>query len=141
MLNAFIRCIKRIGNRDHMNSEPVNLGRKYWPPIGTARALRRYQFGDYRALLMDNIQASGRVQYLYVLEVYAPTGGRCLAVASEKNSFPDPDEPPSYFLGVFHGDCHDNFGRAEKWGDLDKFVERALEIVCEELQVEKAILL
>lgn len=122
MLNTFLRFIKKIRAKDHMDNEPITHQRKYWPPIGTARALRRYQFDDYRALLMDNIQASGRVQYLYVLEVYAPTGGRCFAVASEKDSFPTPGEPPSYFLGVFHGYRHDNLGLSEDWGDLDKVV-------------------
>ena len=141
MLNAFIRFIKRIGNREQMDKEALNPPRKHWPLIADARPLRRYQLGDYRALLLGDIQAGGRVQYLYVLEVYDPTRQRCFAVAAEKNSFPDPDEPPSYFLGVFNGDWHDNLGRSEEWGDLDKFTDRALEIVCNELQIEKAVLL
>ncbi len=141
MLNALLGFIKRTGAKDLMDDEPSSPQQQYWPMIGTARALRRYQFGDHRALLMDNIKAGGLVQYLYVLEVYAPTLQRCLAVASEKNSFQNPDEPLAYFLGVFYGDAHDNLGLSEEWGDLDTFVERALAIVCEELHVEKAVLL
>ncbi len=122
-----------------MDNKPVTQQKKHWPRIVFARPLRRYQFGSHHALLLDEIQADGLVQYLYVLEVYDPTRRRCFAVASEKNSFPKPGAPPSYFLGVFHGDVHENLGLSEEWGDLETFTERALKIVCEKLDVEKAV--
>ena len=64
---------------------------------------------------------------------------RCLAVAVEVNSFADPSAPPAYFLGVFHGDRHENLGVSAEWGELEKFTARDLEIACQELQVENVV--
>lgn len=115
----------------------MNQQNKYWPLISSANRLREYTLNDHQALLLGDIESTGRVQYHFVLLVYDPAGEICFAVTSERNTFADPEKTPSYFLGVFRGYLRENRGKSVDWGDLETFAKRALEIAKESLQIEE----
>ena len=97
------------------------------------------QLTDLYTALFDALEALDQQldgYGLYAIREHQKAGEVCFAVAAEKDSFPDPQEAPAFFLGVFHGDRHDNLGLSVDWGDLDKFTHSALEIVGKELHVE-----
>jgi hypothetical protein len=41
----------------------------------------------------------------------------------------------SHFLGLFDGDCHENCGASDDWGDEGKFTAEALKIIREKFGV------
>ena len=113
-------------------SEPCHLD--YRPLFVHAKLIWRYRGGSYEAALFGEIVSAGRMQYLYVLEV-AKSDFPCLSVASEISAL-DPAGKGPYFLGVFSGKGHDNYGTSDDWGDIDLFEARALEIVRQYLEVD-----
>ena len=104
---------------------PCRLG--YRPQMVRAEPIRHYHAGPYEAVLFGEIEAAGRVQYIFVLEV-AKADYPCLYVASEINSLGSPGKGP-YFLGVFSGEGHGNLGLSDDWGDIDLFEAKGLELV------------
>jgi hypothetical protein len=60
------------------------------------------------------------------------TGRPCFAVASEVNRVASPDSERSHFLGVFPGEPqHINLGASHDWADIERFANKALEIIAE----------
>lgn len=116
-------------------------GPKYWPRVGKRRVLSKHKLGDYFAVLYGDLESLGHVQYAYVLFVI-DENDIVLCVASEREDeevFRDNAAlgQPSYVLGVFPGTGHQNMGRSDDWGDVDKFRERALEVARERLGVSE----
>ena len=99
----------------------------YRPAVKQAKPIKHYRGAEYMATMFSEIVSAGRVQYLYILEV-TKSGVPCFYVASEINIFSPPGKGP-YFLGVFSGNGHGNYGLSDDWGDLDLFEAKALEIV------------
>jgi len=119
----------------------------YMPAIIDARHVRSYQVGPYLTMLFTDCKSAGQIQYRHVLFVYAPPDPRqprhvqlqrIMAVAAERNAMLDkiPDTPKKgHFLGVFPGEGHMNMGMSEDWDDLEKFAQKALEIVANQYMV------
>ncbi len=113
----------------------------YMPAIIDARHVRSYQVGPYLTMLFTDCKSAGQIQYRHVLFVYAPPDPRqprhvqlqrIMAVAAERNAMLDkiPDTPKKgHFLGVFPGEGHMNMGMSEDWDDLEKFAQKALELL------------
>jgi hypothetical protein len=60
------------------------------------------------------------------------TGRPCFAVVSEVNRVAAPDSERSHFLGVFPGGPqHINLGASDDWADMERFANKALEIIAE----------
>ena len=117
------RCSDELGTKT--SSEPCHLG--YRPQLVNAKLIRSYRGGPYEAALFGEIVSAGGVKYLYVLEV-SKSDFPCLYVASEINALGPAGKGP-YFLGVFSGKGHHNYGLSDDWGYLDLFEARALELV------------
>ncbi len=65
-----------------------------FPKIESANPCKLYSFGEYQAVLLDEVQAAHMVQYHYVLMVHRGTDKTpCLAVASEY-SCPETEKTP-----------------------------------------------
>ncbi|MBZ0283878.1 MAG: hypothetical protein K8L97_24280 [Anaerolineae bacterium] len=119
----------------------------YMPAIIDARHVRSYQVGPYLTMLFTDCKSAGQIQYRHVLFVYAPPDprdprpkppSRIMAVAAERNPHLErvPDVPRNgYFLGVFPGEGHMNMGMSEDWYDLEKFAQKALEIVANQYMI------
>ena len=103
------------------------------PLISSATCPRHYQFGDYRALMLTGITASGVMQYHHALLVYRRGRPRpCLAVSCEYLYEEDADCP---VLGLFAGNAHSNYGEAPELTDPEAFANRALALAMEQLQL------
>lgn len=108
----------------------------YLPQIRGGRPLMARKLGEYRLLLLGDLESPGTVQYLYVLAAFrGEEQVPCLCVASEKNMLHGKGLPGSgsHFLGVFPGRGHLNLGASDDWADLRKFAGRALEVCREHL--------
>jgi hypothetical protein len=114
---------------------------KYWPRIGARREVSRHMIGPYTAVLLADIESLQRVQYEYVLIVQDEAGETQVCISSE----PEDAEyrrlndlgPASFVLGLFPGEGHENYGRSDDWGHVDKFRARALELAAKFLGIEQ----
>jgi len=119
----------------------------YLPHITKADRHSSYVSGGYILIVLTNCVSGGMVQYTHVVIVYQPTTQSkrdlqpIMAVASEVNQMHQPGDDCSHFLGVFDGGSHLNMGCSDAWADLDRFVERALEIAVERLALPHAPML
>jgi hypothetical protein len=96
----------------------------YFPIIDSGNPRQTFLFAGYRAVLLDRICSSQRIQYYFVLVVFRGEELQpCLAVASEYSS---PESKAEPFLGVFPGEGHLNLGMSARWFDIDQFTNEAL---------------
>jgi hypothetical protein len=103
----------------------------YFPVIASANPRRRYLFGEYQALLLDEVRSAQTIQYYFILIVFRGQDEvPCLAVASEYSAA-ESDAAP--FLGVFPGDGHLNLGNSPDWLVLDKFAAEAVRVALNHL--------
>jgi hypothetical protein len=108
----------------------------YLPTVKSGRLVERYLMGEYIGLLVTDCESDGLIHYDHVLFVYREGDqSPCYAVAAEMNKLMIQHEE-GRFLGVFPGNGHMNMGMSPHWRDLDKFVQRALEVVMEHFKIE-----
>ena len=105
----------------------------YAPQVESANPKQTFQLGKYTAILFDNITATGRVKYLYMIVAYDETRQPCLYVTSELNSMAKRFGGGSHFLGIFDGTGHINRGDSDDWADEKKFTAMAVQIIKEKL--------
>ena len=121
------------------------------PGIQSAREVRRHEFGDFRAILFDEIVSFDIVEYTFMMILYSNKSGEpILYLTSEKNSAPFVElfqnlgiEPQtnaegiegtgSHFFCAFDEDGHSNYGASNNWADADKFEQEALKAIGEGL--------
>jgi hypothetical protein len=114
----------------------------YLPDLADAQFVRHYffrhpQHGPCSCVLVTQCKAnSPNLQYAHVMYVYEQgdflTGRPCFAVAAEVNRIAPPGSGRSYFLGMFPGEPqHVNLGASDEWADIEKFADKALEIIVE----------
>ena len=120
----------------------------YLPDLKDARFVRNYFFrhpqrGPCSCVLVTQCKAnSPNLQYAHVMYVYEQgdflTGRPCFAVASEVNRMASPGSGRSYFLGMFPGEPqHINLGASDDWVDIEKFANKALDIIVEHFSLSK----
>ena len=103
------------------------------PLISSASCSRHYRFGDYAALLLTGISASGLMQYHHALLVYRRGRPRpCLAVSCE---YLDEEDAESPMFCLFAGETHRNYGEAPELTDPEAFANRALALALSQLQL------
>lgn len=108
----------------------------YLPMVKSGRLVERYQMGEYTGLLVTDCESDGLIHYDHVLFVYrSGEQAPCYAVAAEMNKLMIEHEQ-GRFLGVFPGSGHANLGLSPDWRDMDRFVQRALEVVVEHFKIE-----
>jgi hypothetical protein len=103
----------------------------YAPVIGAATPVKRIPLpsGKHTAILLDNIESKGSVQYRFILAVFSDqTREPCLFVTSEVNAMAKELGGGSHFLGLFPGDGHMNYGDSDDWADMEKFEKAAVEL-------------
>jgi hypothetical protein len=121
------------------------------PGIQSAREVRRYEIGDFRATFFDKIVSFDIVEYTYVVIMYGKDSDEpLLYFTSEKNTAPFEElfrrlgiEPTtgtkesggigSHFFCMFDEDGHSNYGASDDWGDADKFEQEVLKAINEGL--------
>ena len=118
----------------------------YMPAIIDAHHVESYVMGPLLTMVFTDCKSEGPVKYTHVLFVYIfdpeadeKTGmQRLMAVAAEVNQSPFANTTGSHFLGVFPGSGHINMGSSDSWADLEKFTEKALEVVAEKFNIAQA---
>ena len=120
----------------------------YLPELADARFVRNYVFrhpqrGPCSCVLVTECRTNSPIQYAHVMYIYEQgdflTGRPCFAVASEVNRVASPDSGRSHFLGVFPGGPqHLNLGATDDWADIEKFANKALEVIVEHFSLAKA---
>lgn len=108
----------------------------YMPHIRSAVARRRYRLGSYTAVLLDQIESVGAVEYLYIVAVRRDGDDLpCLFVTSETSEMPEGLGGRPHFLGMFDASGHSNLGASDEWADMEHFASRALSIVIARLNI------
>jgi hypothetical protein len=108
----------------------------YAPVIGAATPVKRISLpsGKHTAILLDNIESKGSIEYRIILAVFNDqTREPCLFVASEVNAMAKELGGGSHFLGLFPGDGHMNYGDSDDWADMGKFEKAAVELAIQHL--------
>jgi hypothetical protein len=118
------------------------------PELVDARLVRHYFFrhpqrGPCSCVLVTDCRTNSRIQYAHVMYVYEQgdflTGRPCFAVAAEVNRVASPGSGRSHFLGVFPGEPrHINLGASDEWADLERFANKALEVIVEHFSLSIA---
>ncbi len=112
----------------------------YAPLFGKARQVRGIPLvtsGNHTAYLLDDIESTGVIEYLFILAVYDDLRSRpCLYIASEVNANAEETGGGSHYLGLFPGDGHENHGSSDNWADIEKFEKAAIQLATQYLTVE-----
>lgn len=121
---------------------------------GGGTTVRAYTLGRGKAVLVQDPDSVGPIKYRYVMTVF-PVGSAkpVMFVTAEQNTlqaqmfktarekFNDPSltyDSKNYFLGVFSQAGRRNLGGSPKWGNLQQFESRALQLVCSELGIPES---
>jgi hypothetical protein len=105
----------------------------YLPAITTARWVRRYQLGPYRAVLLTECKSVGQIHYTHVLYIFGDESRPVLAVTAEYSD--DAGKDGQRFLTVFYKGVHYNCGLSLEWADLELFERKALQLAAEQLEI------
>ncbi|MDX1628949.1 MAG: hypothetical protein R3345_09645, partial [Fulvivirga sp.] len=107
----------------------------YAPKVTSARPKYRFNLGKYKAILFDNIESAGKVQYLYIMTLFDTQDRPIYHVTSEINQHPKTGR--TYFLGIFDGEKHMNMGASDQWADEEAFAQKAFSILQEKFPAQK----
>ena len=95
----------------------------YYPILIKSRIIHKGPLGSYRFELHDNCKAHGRIQYTYVLFVYASNEDvPSLCIAAENAIYPEGE----LIFGIFAEDGHHNHGIQPEIADVKIFFQRAI---------------
>jgi hypothetical protein len=104
---------------------------EYTPAIKSANPKWKLQVGRHTAVMFDNIESTGSIQYKYMIGVYDENRQAVFYVTSEVNRVAKRHGGGSHFLCIFNGGSHLNKGGSDDWADEEKFTEKAMEIIME----------
>jgi hypothetical protein len=100
------------------------------PAIQTAIPVRRYSYGEFTLTVLGDIESSNNVSYAYVMAVIQgqnPEPGLYLAAERAAGS--------GYDMRIVMQDGEEVIGHSEQWADLDVFVEEAVRVVAQVLNL------
>jgi hypothetical protein len=107
------------------------------PTIRTAIPKRRYQFGEFKAVALGDIQSNDAREYQYILALVVEGGTEpVLYVTAESNT---EAEPGSHRMRVYTKSDGRDLGAADAWADLDRFTDAALEVASRILKLSDEV--
>ena len=96
------------------------------PSISTAIPLRRFQLGDFQAVVLGEIESPDPVRYRYILALLR-------AGQTKPEFFVTCEQNPraqrtagSHRLRVISSAFDEDMGSSDDWADLDRFAEKAV---------------
>ena len=97
------------------------------PQIGTAIPKRRYQLGDFTAVVLGEVESRDGEEYRFVMAM-VPEGQRqpIFYVSSVRNRAGDEG---SHRLRAASAQLTRDLGASDDWNNLDAFCEEALQVV------------
>jgi len=113
------------------------------PIIKTAIPKRHYQFGEFSLVVLGEIESSDGISYHFLLGII-PEGKNApeLFISAEK-CLPEQHETNIYQMRVLAEKASKTINKSDRWKDLDEFMQDALALVSELLNLsdERPILL
>jgi hypothetical protein len=100
------------------------------PAIQTAIPLRRYSYGEFTLTVLGEIESGGDTRYAWVMAVSQgqnPEPGIYLTAEQVAGSGHD--------MRIIMADGEQLIGHSEQWSDLDMFVEEAVKVVSQVLNL------
>ena len=98
------------------------------PDIRTAIPRQRYQFGEFTVVVLGQVESGDEKLYQYIMAwVRDGQSDPALYVTAEKSS-PRQAAEGSHQLRLITDTMSEVLDVADQWGDLEAFVERALEL-------------
>jgi hypothetical protein len=104
------------------------------PKIRTAVPRRRYQFGEFNAVLLGEVDSDDERAYAHVLALIPEGAGEpTLYVTAEPNN--EEGGTGSHRLRVYTADDGRDLGAADDWADVEPFTEAAFEVASRVLKL------
>ena len=100
------------------------------PAIQTAIPVRRYSYGEFTLTVLGEIESGDDIRYAFIMAVIQgqhPEPG--LYLTAEQSA------GPGYDMRIIMQDGEQLIGHSEQWSDLDVFVEEAVKIVSQVLNL------
>lgn len=94
------------------------------PGIQTAIPRRRYRLGEFTVTVLGEVESSDGIDYRYIAAVIQgqnPEPGIYLSAEREAGA--------GYAMRLIMHDGAEVIGASEQWGELDAFVDAALDVV------------
>jgi len=104
------------------------------PGIVTAIPVRRYSFGEFTLTVLGEVESSDGIRYAYVMAVIQgqdPEPG--IYITAERETAPVCD------MRLVMRDGAEIIGRSEQWNNLDMFVEEAVRVVSQVLNLSDEV--
>lgn len=104
------------------------------PAIVTAIPVRRYSFGEFTLTVLGEVESSDGIRYAYVMAVIQgqdPEPGIYITAERETGSVCD--------MRLVMRDGAEIIGRSEQWDNLDMFVEEAVRVVSQVLNLSDEV--
>lgn len=109
----------------------------YTPLIRNARCHRQYDFGNYKASLLVDIESAGVMKYEYIMVLFRKDErDPLLFVCVDWNTMLK-ERPKEIVMDVFEGGGRMAVGSSADWYELSAFERRALEIVKQKIAAEE----
>lgn len=110
----------------------------YLPWITSAVAKFGYILGkdqEYEALVLNNIEALGNIQYKYIFVFYQAYNTLPLLIVALETD-PIVESENTFFFCTFIGEKHENYGVWNEALDIELFAIRALELVAKRFNIQ-----
>ena len=106
------------------------------PKIQTAIPQRRYQLGEYQAVVLGDIESGDARRYKYILALVraGETKPRCFITAERATR--ERRAEGSHVLRLVTEAFAEELGAADSWGDMDAFAAEALTLAARTLGIE-----
>jgi len=99
--------------------------------------LSEHKVGKYAGILWHRIESGSATKYEFIMAVHdSETDLACMFVASEINEEAAQDSGDTHYLGVFLEDEYERIEPSADWAHVDKFKNRALQIVMDKLDID-----
>ena len=103
------------------------------PKIQVAIPQRRYQLGDYQAVVLGEIESADERRYQYILALVKQGEAQPgFYVTAEKNPRARAHEG-AYRLRVLTEGLNEELGSSDRWGDIDAFTTEGLTLAADAL--------
>lgn len=109
-------------------------GKVYLPTITKARWVKRFQIGPYRAIVGTDCESTGPIHYTHILYIFKEGEDRPYLAVSSEFAYGTGEDGIRHVC-LFFGGSHFNAGPSSDWADLEKFTQKALELVADVLHV------
>lgn len=108
------------------------------PKIQTAIPRRRYQIGEYQAVLLGEVESGDGRRYDYILALVRDGERQPQCFVTAERMPPKRRVDGSHLLRLVTAAFTEELGQADEWGDIDRFADEALRLAARTLAIDEA---